>query len=561
MSFLKHWFQKTKQTFDMMTEENNLLLYDVAMGIISSLLIVIVETVAFFIVSRDTIKTPYVFLAFAVIMALQFIGFYAIYRRKFQLKSKILQFVMEVHPFLIISLGIAVTYVYQGLSNQIYSFLVSVFVISLIQIYALRRRIFIYLYAFLAFNGMMFLVNGANNLFFEGLRVSLLTTLAGFIYSWVQYRTNNSRKQLFFLLEEKNSEQEDALLKLKKVYFDLGQNHSVTEMMLSMTSRMLKTNFFDDVLQMILEEAIKVIPKAESGSILIYNGDIMEYKAACGYDLKELQKVRLRYEDLFQATLDDVYEPAIIVDLNRFDETHLSNDTVLLLRNQSALIAQSVLTCSFKYEDNFFGSINLDNFESEIAYDESDKLLIKQLAKQIEIIITIHKLYGKAISKTRYDTLTKACSRSYHQELLNKALEFAKEHNNRLSICYLDINDFKLMNDQCGHKAVDEYLRYFAEAIRDNAQGDYFLSRLGGDEFALAYPTFDAAEAKKRINQIRQYLNDHPFRHQETEKILAFGCGIVTYPDDGDNPVDLMNIADKRMYENKAIIKSQSTSQ
>ncbi len=557
---LKTIFQKIKNTFDSMTEENNLLLYDVTMGIVSSLLIAIVETVSFFFVSRDTIKTPYVFLTFAILMVLQFIGFNVIYLRKFQLKSKVLKFVLEVHPFLILSLGIAATYVCQGLSNQIYSFLVAIFVTALIQIYTLRRRIFIYLYAFLAFNGMMFLVNGGNTIFFEGLRISFMAALAGFIYSWVQYRTNSGRKHLLNLLEEKNEEQEEALLKLKKVYDDLDENNRVTEMMLSMTSSMLKTDFFDDVLQMILEEAIKVIPKADSGSILIYNGDIMEYKAACGYNLKELQKVRLRYEDLFQATLDDMYEPAIIIDLNRFDETHLSDDTVSLLRNQSALIAQSVLTCSFKYEDNFFGSINLDNFDSKIAFDESDKILIKQLAKQIEIIITIHKLYGKAISNTRYDTLTKACSRSYHQELLNKALESAKEHKHNLSICYMDINNFKLMNDQFGHKAGDEYLRYFAEAIPDNAEGDYFLSRLGGDEFALVYPSYTATEAKKRINQLRQYLNNHPFIHQNEEKILFFGCGIVSYPEDGNNSVDLMNIADKRMYENKAIIKRESSS-
>jgi len=557
MMRLKERYQKSKHAFVLMTEGNNLLLYDVAMGMISSFLVAILDTFAFFLVSRDTIKTPFVFLAFAVIMALQFIGFYAIYRHKFQMKSKTVRIVMEAHPFLIISLGIAVTYIYQGFSNQLYAFLVAVFVTALIQIYSLRRRIFIYVYAFIVFNGMMFLVNGGNSLFVEGLRISFIVTSVGFIYSMIQYRTNSSRKHLFDLLEEKNTAQEDALLKLKKAYFDLDQNHRVTEMMLSMTSSMLNTDFFDDVLQMILEGAIKAIPKADCGSILIYNGEEMEYKAACGYELKELQKVKLKFANSFQAFLDDIYEPAIIVNLESFDEEHVDTDTLSLLRDQSALLAKSVMTCSFKFENVFFGSINLDNFESETAFDESDKRLIKQLAKQIEIIITIHKLYGKAISRNRYDTLTKACSRSYHQELLTEALASAKEHNYHLSICYLDINYFKLMNDECGHEAGDEYLRYFAEAIRDNAGGDFFLSRLGGDEFALVYPTYNSIEAENRISNIRQYLNTNPFKYKEVEKTLAFGCGVVTYPGDGDKIDNLMSLADNRMYKNKAIIKSQ----
>lgn len=555
---LKEVFKKTKQAFNMMTKRNYLLFYDVVMGLVSSLVIVIVETASFFLVSRDTVKTPYVFLIFAVIMAFQFVGFYAIYHKKFQVKSKLLLAVIEIHPYLIISLGVAMTYVYQGYSNQMYSFLVVIFATTMIQIFSLRKRIFIYVFAFLSFNGMMYLANGVNTIFFEGIRLSIIASIAGFIYSTVQYRTNTGRKHLLDLLEEKNLTQEEALEKLKKAYYDLDQNHRVTEMMLTITSSMLETDFFDDVLQMVLEEAIKVIPKAESGSILIYNGEDMEYKAACGYVLKDLQKVRLKLEDLFQATLDDMYEPAIIVDLQRFDETHLNIETVSLLKNQAALIAQSVLTCSFQYEGNFFGSINLDNFESKEAFDESDKLLIKQLARQIEIIVKIHKLYGEAISQTRYDALTKACSRSYFQDLMQKALDTAKEHQKSLSICYLDINDFKQMNDKWGHETGDRYLLYFADGIRDNAGKNFFLSRLGGDEFALVYPSLDSLEASERISKIRNYLNTHPFKHQLVENILAFGCGIVSYPEDGDSIDELMNIADTRMYENKAQVKKQS---
>ncbi len=378
------------------------------------------------------------------------------------------------------------------------------------------------------------------------------------MYTTVQYNTDVKRRSLLTQLEKNNLIQKESYIELQEAYSHLDQSHRITEGMMRITTEILENDQFDDVLQMVLEEAIKVVPKAQAGSILIYNGEVMEYRAAFGYSLKNLQKITLKVEDLFQSQLEDMYAPAIIQDLKVFDEAHVEGETVKKLHEEGALVAQSILTCSFKHNNQFYGSINLDNFESKTIFDETDKRMIKHLAKQIEITIAIHKLFGKAITQTRYDVLTQAVSRRYHQELLEKRYEEAKKTRSPFAICSVDMNNLKEINDQFGHNAGDEALRYFSSVIRKLKDNNVIFSRLGGDEFMLIYPDVEGLQAQEKIESIRHFLWENPLILNHEKVTITFGCGVATYPYDSDILEDLVNLSDQRMYDNKALIKHQN---
>jgi diguanylate cyclase (GGDEF)-like protein len=183
--------------------------------------------------------------------------------------------------------------------------------------------------------------------------------------------------------------------------------------------------------------------------------------------------------------------------------------------------------------------------------------MIKHLAKQIEIAVAIHQLYEKAVWPTKYDELTEAYTRRYHRSLLEKALSTAISKKQTLSICALDINNLKEINDQFGHEAGDECLRFFAESVRATITDSMIFSRVGGDEFALAFEHCNAEVATAKIDRLRTYLNAHPFCYQENSKIICFGCGIASYPNDGSDLNQLIRLSDRRMYEDKFIIKAK----
>lgn len=547
----------------MLSELNRLLYqdddrhYNVVMGILSSLILSVLEIATYLLTDERLLLNPLVYLLSGVLMAMQLLIFLDVYHRGFESSSKFIKGMMYLHPFFIVAIGVAVTHQYQGYSNQVNSYLLAVLAASLIQIYKPKKRIAIFLFSFLAFNSIMLFSHGFTTLFYENLRLSILVMIIGYIYTTVQYLSSVKREALINQLATTNTNQKEAIEKLNLAYQNLDQSHQITEGMMELTMTILEREDLDDVLQAILEEAIRIIPKAQAGSILIYNGEVMEFRAAYGYSLKNLQKVTLHKEDLFQAKLDDLYEPAIIQDLRVFDEAHLEDDKVQKLHEQGALVALSILTCSFKYNNEFFGSINIDNFESRDIFNESDKRLIKHLAKQIEITIAIHKLFGNAIGLTRYDVLTQANTRRYHVELMEKLFLFAKKTHTKFSVVSLDLNDLKQINDQYGHDAGDDALRYFASSIRRFLAKDAIFSRLGGDEFMVACPSKTREQAQELIKDIQHFFEDHPFFYQHHSVPLSVAIGIAEFPTDGETLEEVIKQSDVRMYENKAHFKNK----
>jgi diguanylate cyclase (GGDEF)-like protein len=556
MKFIIGFKNRIINEFKNVFNRNDKIHYDVMMGIISSIIILLLELVSFFTVDPTSISSRDVYLIASILMLMQLMVFWSVALNSAKTDSILLNILMKLQPIFIVSIGMAVSYLSVGYSDQIYSYIIAVFAASLIQHYPLSKRIFLFVFSSLGFIALMYIAIGPNPKFYEYLRFCIMISIVGYVYTTIQYIMDQKRRGLLYMLEETNISQKSALDKLQLAYANLDQSHRITEGMMKITTEILENDEFDDVLQMILNEAVNVMPKAQAGSILIFNGELMEYRAALGYDLKNLQKIKLKVEDLFQSTFEDMYAPAIIKDLKVFDEGHLGSDLLNSLKENKALIAKAVLTCSFKYDNQFFGLINLDNFESDTIFDETDKRMIKHLAHQIEITIAIHKVYGKAIKQTRYDILTQANSRRYHQELLEKAYEKAVKNKTEMSICTIDLNNLKELNDLVGHDAGDDSLRHFSSIVRhtENDESTIF-SRIGGDEFVLVFPGIDAIETSKKIENIRSILSNHPFHHGNLTEVLTFGCGIATYPYDSLSLEELVILSDRRMYVNKEEVK------
>ncbi|MBU1145146.1 MAG: sensor domain-containing diguanylate cyclase [Firmicutes bacterium] len=555
MKILLRIYRKIAYEIKEMANGKTIMHYNVMMGLISASLIGLIEFFSYFLVGDNQVLYKVFYLYAALLMVIQFIIFLIIYKKNYQVQSSFLKVMITLHPFIILIIGIGIAYINQGYSNQISSFLISVFAISFIQIYPAKNRIILMLFEIIPINLVLFFYHGTSVLFFDGLRLTLMMAILSYIYAMVQYQSFQSRISSLLELEQENLNQIENMKKLKDVYDELESSYKITEAMMLITTEILKNDQLDDVLQLVLEESVKLIQNAQAGSILILSGEDMHFRAAYGYDIKMLRKIVLKKEDLFQSSLKDVFEPAIINNLEVFNAVRLKEEKFNQFQDINALNAVSVLTCSFKFENQFFGLINLDNFESVTAYSERDKYLIKHLAKQVEIAIAIHKLYEKAIRPTKYDELTQAYTRRYHNELLLEAVKKVDEDHSHLSICIIDINRFKEINDVYGHEIGDQCLTYFADCVRENTVENMIFSRIGGDEFTIIFSDANQIKAMGYIEKIRLFMEKNKFQIQDKSELIRFACGISTYPDEGKNIKTLIKLADDRMYEDKAKMK------
>jgi diguanylate cyclase (GGDEF)-like protein len=259
----------------------------------------------------------------------------------------------------------------------------------------------------------------------------------------------------------------------------------------------------------------------------------------------------MSYSETFQHKLGNISNPEIIQDTRAFNELRTSIEFVNQFKNLGIPSSKSVITCPIILGNVVYGSINLDNLENERAFGEKDKPIVLYLAKQIGLALKNHELLNKTLHYTRHDMLTNAYLRMHHEELLKKIYESARVFNHSFSIAIIDINDLKKINDTLGHLAGDQLLKCFTEKSKNFLSDDHYLSRTGGDEFTILFDRTNAIEAQEIIQKMKEFFRKNPLEIEDTTIHIEFGAGISSYPEDGDLPNILSNLADKRMYEDK----------
>lgn len=175
-------------------------------------------------------------------------------------------------------------------------------------------------------------------------------------------------------------------------------------------------------------------------------------------------------------------------------------------------------------------------------------------------LFTIIKSFKKIKQASDFDSLTKLYNRRAGMEKIRKALPADNRRKNNISICFVDINGLKQVNDTLGHKYGDELIKTVAEVFKKVIRTSDFCIRLGGDEFLIVFIDSQDEEAEmvwKRIQFHFEKIN----REEDRSYIISASHGIVdcdTWLD--KNIDDAIKVADEHMYEEKKEIKKDNFS-
>ncbi|MFK8067612.1 MAG: EAL domain-containing protein [Gammaproteobacteria bacterium] len=163
-----------------------------------------------------------------------------------------------------------------------------------------------------------------------------------------------------------------------------------------------------------------------------------------------------------------------------------------------------------------------------------------------------------------HDSLTRLPNRLMFGEYLGHALAHAKRRDQSLALMYLDLDDFKVINDTLGHQAGDAVLRELSTRLSDCLRGEDYLghpeisrsetetvARLGGDEFIIFLPNIsNPYEAATVANRVLKSISV-PFHIENRHLHVSASIGITTYPKDGHDAETLIKNADMAMYHAK----------
>ena len=162
-----------------------------------------------------------------------------------------------------------------------------------------------------------------------------------------------------------------------------------------------------------------------------------------------------------------------------------------------------------------------------------------------------------------HDSLTGLANRSMFRDQLQNAMAQARREHQRIAVMFLDLDDFKRINDTLGHQIGDEILKRFSESVtRELREGDvisrisddesdHLLARLGGDEFIILLRNVADEYAPRNIARRICNLMSQPFVVGSHELYMSSSIGISMFPEDASSADDLIRNADAAMYHAK----------
>ena len=170
-------------------------------------------------------------------------------------------------------------------------------------------------------------------------------------------------------------------------------------------------------------------------------------------------------------------------------------------------------------------------------------------ARLATLAIETRRLYSELIHRSEFDQLTDIHNRFSLEKLMDAQIDEARLEATVFGLIYIDLNNFKQVNDSFGHQAGDQYLQEVALRLKRQLRPRDKLARLGGDEFAALVPIVRSRAEVEEIAQRLERSFDEPFALEEGLELTgSASVGIALYPEDGANRDDLLNAADAAMY-------------
>jgi len=172
-------------------------------------------------------------------------------------------------------------------------------------------------------------------------------------------------------------------------------------------------------------------------------------------------------------------------------------------------------------------------------------------------IADLRKNLAETSEKVRRDSLTGALNRSGLDEIWRREVDRAKTDGASLSIGILDVDNFKLLNDQLGHTVGDEALVHLTAVIRTALHGTDTMARYGGEEFVILLPDTGIKGAEAVMQRLQRELTKHFFMHGNDRLLITFSAGVTSVDLEKDSLISAIERADTALYEAKRLGKNR----
>ncbi len=280
---------------------------------------------------------------------------------------------------------------------------------------------------------------------------------------------------------------------------------------------------------------------------------------------KKINDLESSYQELYDKnpaifiTVNDNYE---IVNINDYGLNTLGfKKDDILGKNASCLYEVEDRELFLQYLEQIVrSSYPMNHWElrrlkksGQVFWSRDGARLIEQFGKKYILIVSqdisdLHKMSQKLSYQASHDDLTGLVNRPEFTRLLSMSLEKAQVQGNNHCVCFLDLDQFKVINDVCGHAAGDALLKQISELLKQSLRRDDVLARIGGDEFGLLLESCSPEKAMEIIQTMRVLLSTNRFNWGDKFFDVGISAGIAIISKDTRSIQNVLSEADSACY-------------
>lgn len=223
-----------------------------------------------------------------------------------------------------------------------------------------------------------------------------------------------------------------------------------------------------------------------------------------------------------------------------------------LFPDHEKYLVRSLALIPLRQEADIIGSLNCGDYAPERYHPGMDVSLLERLSVILSICISNVAAHEKIRLAGSSDPLTGLTNRQVMELILRREFNRALRYETPLAVSFLDLDDFKSLNDRYGHDVGDTVLKYVGtQLVRMSRESD-IVTRFAGDEFVIILPGNKRDEAHQMMNRLNQYLSKNLPVHDGERVRLSVSFGIAHIQDAGvQDSSSLLKRAEERLYEAK----------
>lgn len=204
-------------------------------------------------------------------------------------------------------------------------------------------------------------------------------------------------------------------------------------------------------------------------------------------------------------------------------------------------------------DNNLLGLMQIEYFKDHDGeIEDQNQEMIENMANFTALAFANTKLRESLKIESTHDALTGLSNRRELDEYLVKHLSLAIRQKTSLSLILFDLDFFKKFNDTFGHEAGDELLTAISDILRRESRLSDAICRYGGEEFIWILYDCPLSVAKTRAEDLREKISTMSIKHAgKTLPAATISAGVSVFPGDGENAYELIESADKALYEAK----------